>query len=92
MPHLGVDVSAHGLWQPRRLVELSPPLLLWVSRHIRHQLCERKRGSEAHTRRDALPLIAGNPAEALIFLRLLQCTKPLLCVFLKAYLSDGCAR
>lgn len=34
----GVNVSAHCLWYPGRLVELSPPLLLGVSCHIRHQL------------------------------------------------------
>lgn len=36
--HLGVDVSAYSLWYPGPLVELSPPLLLWVSCHISHQL------------------------------------------------------
>lgn len=36
--HFGVNVSAHSLWYPRRLVELRPPLLLWVSCHICHQL------------------------------------------------------
>lgn len=36
--HFGVNVSAHCLWYPGRLVELSPPFLLWVSCHICHQL------------------------------------------------------
>lgn len=37
-PHLGVNVSADGLWYPGCLVELGPPLLLRVSRYICHQL------------------------------------------------------
>lgn len=36
--HFGVNISAHCLWHPGRLVELSPPLLLWVPCHICHQL------------------------------------------------------
>lgn len=36
--HLRVDVSAHSFWHPGGLVKLSPPLLLWVTCHVRHQL------------------------------------------------------
>lgn len=42
IPYFGVNVSAHCLRYPGRLVELSPPLLLWVSCHICHQLVKEK--------------------------------------------------
>lgn len=40
--YFGVNISAHCLWHPGRLVELSPPLLLWVPSHICHQLMKKK--------------------------------------------------
>lgn len=36
--HSVVNISSYCLRYPGRLVELSPPLLLWVSCHICHQL------------------------------------------------------
>lgn len=82
LPHLGVDVSAHGLWQPRRLVELSPPLLLWVSRHIRHQLREEeKRSAEARSETHFLTSSFLPPSQ-----ETLSCNLPLL-----ASVHLGCA-
>lgn len=43
--YFGIDVSAHSFWYPGCLVEVSSSLLLWVSRHICHQLKKQNKNS-----------------------------------------------
>lgn len=36
--HLRIDIAAHSLRDPGRLVEVGSPLLLWVTSDVGHQL------------------------------------------------------